>query len=299
MIKQGKHSLKDWIIAVRPWSFTASIFPVIVSYAALLFMGYEPKLGVTIWLLLNIVALHAGGNVWSDCNDFLHGVDTTETAGATTLTSGLFTEKTLRRLSLIILFFCAISGLLMAILIDTQLLWIGLTGSLLLFIYPWMKYHMLGDINILLCYGVLPTLAVSIGATGTYVFKTLYYVMPVALITLSILHGNNMRDMESDRHSGIHTLCISIGKTASTILYILEVSIPFVWVLLLDWRAALPTLLTIPLLIRNIRFAILGWRKYDNKQWLLLDQQSAQLQLTFALTFSIGLFIRSLSFLCC
>lgn len=30
-----KHSLKDWLIAVRPWSFPASAMPVIVTLAYL------------------------------------------------------------------------------------------------------------------------------------------------------------------------------------------------------------------------------------------------------------------------
>ena len=36
-----KHSLKDWMIAVRPWSFPASSMPVVVTLAYLYWMRQD------------------------------------------------------------------------------------------------------------------------------------------------------------------------------------------------------------------------------------------------------------------
>ena len=36
-----KHSLKDWMIAVRPWSFPASSMPVVVTLAYLYWMQQD------------------------------------------------------------------------------------------------------------------------------------------------------------------------------------------------------------------------------------------------------------------
>lgn len=61
-----KHSLKDWMIAVRPWSFPASSMPVVVTLAYLYWMQQDINWVNGIWALLNIVVFHAAGNTWSD-----------------------------------------------------------------------------------------------------------------------------------------------------------------------------------------------------------------------------------------
>ncbi len=295
IMEQNKvHSFKEWLFATRPWSFTASALPVIAGTAALWHMGMAPNLWIALWLTLNVVVIHASGNVWSDCKDYLRGVDTTEAIGVTNLTSGLFQEKELRYFSIILLAIAAVSGIVMVSIVDLRLLWLGVAGCLLSIIYPWMKYNALGDLNILLCYGVLPALAAGVAASGIWAPILLLYVMPVALITLSILHANNTRDIASDRKAGIHTMCMTLGSGWSTIIYILEVTMPYIWVLWLDWRAALPILLTLPLLIRNIRLAVAAWKQKDNTPIHTLDQLSAQLQLTFAVLLSIGLVVSKL-----
>ena len=39
-----KHSFKDWMIAVRPWSFPASAMPVVVTLAYLFWMKEDINL---------------------------------------------------------------------------------------------------------------------------------------------------------------------------------------------------------------------------------------------------------------
>ena len=81
-----KHSFKDWMIAVRPWSFPASAMPVVVTLAYLFWMKEDINWANGIWALLNIVVFHAAGNTWSDYFDYKQGVDMKDTFGAKTLT---------------------------------------------------------------------------------------------------------------------------------------------------------------------------------------------------------------------
>ena len=87
------HSFKDWMIAVRPWSFPASAMPVVVTLAYLFWMKEDINLANGIWALLNIVVFHAAGNTWSDYFDYKQGVDMKDTFGAKTLTYKMFTPK--------------------------------------------------------------------------------------------------------------------------------------------------------------------------------------------------------------
>ena len=46
-----KHSLKDWMIAVRPWSFPASSMPVVVTLAYLYWMRQDINWVNGIWII--------------------------------------------------------------------------------------------------------------------------------------------------------------------------------------------------------------------------------------------------------
>ena len=102
-----KNSFKEWLIAVRPWSFTASAMPVIVTLGYLFWSGADVNWTNGIWALLNIIVFHAAGNTWSDYFDYRTGVDAADTFGVHTLTDGQFTPREIYRLAL---------GLLMAAL---------------------------------------------------------------------------------------------------------------------------------------------------------------------------------------
>ena len=106
-----KHSFKDWMIAVRPWSFPASAMPVAVTLAYLFWMKEDINWANGIWALLNIVVFHAAGNTWSDYFDYKQGVDMKDTFGAKTLTDKMFTPKEIYRLSLVLLLAALAGGL--------------------------------------------------------------------------------------------------------------------------------------------------------------------------------------------
>ena len=105
-----KHSLKDWMIAVRPWSFPASSMPVVVTLAYLYWMRQDINWVNGIWALLNIIVFHAAGNTWSDYFDYKHKVDARDTFGAKTLTDGMFTPREIYRLSMALLAVALVAG---------------------------------------------------------------------------------------------------------------------------------------------------------------------------------------------
>ena len=61
-----KHSFKEWLVAVRPWSFPASAMPVLVTLAYLHWGHGSVDWLNGLWALVNIVLFHASGNTWSD-----------------------------------------------------------------------------------------------------------------------------------------------------------------------------------------------------------------------------------------
>ena len=126
----GKHSFREWMIAVRPWSFPASAMPVLVTLGCL-FARHEDINWVNgVWALLNIVIFHAAGNTWSDYFDYRRHVDAQDTFGVKTLTSGMFTPKEIYRLSLTLLLVALLAGIGLWLRTGMPLLYIGFAGLL-------------------------------------------------------------------------------------------------------------------------------------------------------------------------
>jgi len=290
------HSLKEWLIAIRPWSFPASSMPVIITFCYLLWTEQQPNLWLSLWALLAIILFHAAGNTWSDYFDYKKGVDGEDTYGVTTITKGMFSPKEIIRLSMSLLCVSIIAGLGLFYYTGWPLLLIGLGGFMGTVFYPYLKFHALGDVDIFLCYAILPALGTSYVATGTFHLDTFYAVLPVGLITVAILHVNNTRDRDTDKRAGITTLSLCVGKKVSVIIYELELLLPFLAATLsFIICSTLPLLCTIvwlsfPMAISNIR----TMKKYQKEGYTVishLDEKTAALQLTYSLLLSLGLLL--------
>lgn len=289
-----KHTFKQWLIAVRPWSFPASSMPVIVSFCYLLWAGYDVNLWLALWALGNIVVFHAAGNTWSDYFDFKKEVDRDDTFGVKTMTTNMFSSQEIMRLSLGLLAVALTSGLVMMCVVGWQLLWIGLGGLVCSVCYPFFKYHALGDLDIFIAYALLPALGTSFVATGTFHPDVFYAVVPVGLITVGILHVNNTRDREPDRRAGIVTFAILVGRKASAVIYVLELALPYLLTtIFLAVCGTMPILsvlmwLTFPLAIGNIR-AMQCFLTEGEAAIGTVDVRTAMLQMLYSLTLSISL----------
>ena len=156
-----KHVLKDWLVAVRPWSFPASAMPVAVTLAYLYWMQQDVNWTNGVWALLNIIVFHAAGNTWSDYFDYKHHVDREDTHGVRTLTGGLFRPQEIFRLSLSLLVVALIAGVGVMLRTGLPLLYIGIGGAACTLLYPALKYRALGDVVIFVAYAMLPMLGTA------------------------------------------------------------------------------------------------------------------------------------------
>ena len=280
------------MVAVRPWSFPASAMPVIVTLGYL-FARHDSVDWVNgVWALLNIVVFHAAGNTWSDCLDYRKGVDAEDTFGARTLTTGMFSYREILMLSTVLLAVAVAGGVGLWLRTGMPLLYIGIGGVLCTVLYPILKYNALGDLVIFCAYALLPTLGTSYVAVSVIDPTVLMIAVPVGLITVAILHCNNLRDIATDSRAHISTFAMRIGPRASVLVYCLEILIPFLWLTvcvfcgvfswwcLLVWAAFVPAL-------QNVRSALL-YRKNGASAISGLDEATARLQLLFSLLLTVG-----------
>ena len=295
MENKKKHSFKDWVLATRPWSFPASAMPVLVTLAYLNWCDYKVDWIAGVWALLNIVIFHAAANTWSDYFDYKRGVDREDAIGGMSIVSGEFQAGEIKWLAACLLSVAVAVGVNLMYYAGLPVLYFGLAGCALILLYPWLKYHALGDLDIFLTYSVLPILGTSYVATGDLRTESIWLMLPIGLITVGILHVNNARDIEQDSRAGIKTFAMLIGKRASVVFYIAELMLPFVCILVAAICGAMPwwalvVVLALKPAIDNCR-AMAKLPTEGMKALVGVDEKTAQLQLMFSLLLSISLFV--------
>ena len=298
MENNKKHSFKAWVLATRPWSFPASAMPVLVTLVYLGWCGYAIDWMSGIWALLNIVVFHAAGNTWSDYFDYKRGVDREDAIGGMSIVSGEFQAVEIKRLAWCLLTVAVAAGIGLMLYAGLPVLYFGLAGCVLIMLYPWLKYHALGDLDIFLTYSVLPILGTSFVATGYLHKEVLWLMLPIGLITVGILHVNNSRDIEQDTRAGIKTFAMLIGKRASVVFYIAELMLPFVAILVAAICGAMPwwslvVVIALKPALENCR-AMLRFPTEGMKALIGIDEKTAQLQLMFSLLLSVSLFVAAM-----
>ena len=298
-MRKKKHTFREWMMAVRPWSFPASAMPVAATLGYLFARGAEVDWLNGVWALLNIVVFHAAGNTWSDYFDYKRRVDAEDTYGVHTLTTGLFSPREIYRLSWALLSVALVAGVGLMLRSGWPLLYIGIGGLLCSVLYPFLKYRACGDYVIFVAYALLPTLGTAYAATRQMDWTVLLLAVPIGLITVAILHCNNTRDMRTDRRAHIRTLAMALGGRASVWLYCFEVVFPFLWIsgcalagllplwTLLVWAAFLPAWM-------NVRMVV-GYFRGGATAIAQLDEATAKLQLLFSLVLTVAFIVSGLT----
>jgi len=297
-MNKQKRTLKDWVIASRPWSFTASLIPVIAITAYLYWKsgieGWENCNWVNAFLSLPmLIFLQAAGNLIGDYYDHIRGVDLPGSLnGVRHIQSGKFTPREVLHYGYVMLAIAALLGLLILWRSDWSALWIGAAGLAMVWFYPWLKYHALGDVDVLFGYALLPALGVSFVVTGIYHWEVLLICLSFGLLTVAILHANNTRDILNDKRAGIQTMCISLGGVISQKIYVVELIVPYLLIPLFYYLELCPvwtfaTWLTIPLAVKHCR-RMMAAQPLAEEPIANLDQQTAQLQMTFGLIMAVS-----------
>lgn len=150
----------------------------------------------------------------------------------------------------------------------------------------------MGDLVIFVAYGLLPTVGTVYAATLHVDWHVLYLAVPVGLITVAILHCNNLRDMSTDSRARIRTFAMGIGTRASVWVYCFEILFPFLWITgcvvagilpglcLVAWSAVVTAL-------KNARMMI-GVSRNGLDSISRLDEYTSKLQLQFSVFLIIG-----------
>lgn len=286
--------MKKWFMITRPWSFVVSATPVVATTA---YLFYNYGAGNINWInavlaLVGIVLFHAAGNLHSDYYDYKTGIDNPAAYCVQSLINGDFKPEQYRNFSRILLAIGVVIGLILTLRSSWQLLVIGGVGCLLTLLYPWTKFHALGDLDIFVVFGILPMLGTSLVVTGAIDCSTLLLTIPVGCITVAVLHANNTRDIPTDIKAGAKSFASVIGPAAGVWYYTILVTLPCIFTIVaailgyFPWWCLL-ILLSLPIVVQNIRqaqrFKTDGIAAFNQ-----LDLMTAKLQMISGITLCLG-----------
>ena len=286
--------MKKWFLITRPWSFVVSATPVVATTVYLL---YKYGAGNIDWInavlaLVGIILFHAAGNLHSDYYDYKTGIDNPDAFCVQSLLNGEFKPSQYRNFSWILLALGIVIGLILTLRSSWMLLVIGGIGCLLTLLYPWTKFHALGDLDIFIIFGILPMLGTSLVVTGAVDYSTLLLAIPVGCITVAVLHANNTRDIPTDTKAGAKSFASVIGPAASVWDYIILISLPIIYTIVVTILGYFPwwcllIMLSLPIVIKNIRQA-LRFKVDGIAAFNQLDLMTAKLQMISGITLCLG-----------
>lgn len=275
------------LVAMRPWSFTASAVPVLVTAKLL---GKLFTFDCARVLGMGILA-QAAGNLINSYYDYVKKIDTKEAAGDESIVAGHISPGSCLPLTAL-----CVGG---ATIIVSDALrtvpafraWFATGIGLALFYTapPFsLKYRALGDLVILAAFGPVIMQACSTVLTGESDNSLNAYGVPIAILTEGILWANNARDIEADTGAGVRTVCASIGFKASRTVYTGMLFTSYAaCCLLAAWRRK-PGLL-LPLLTLPIMHQVLSQFKEGKEEMKEAPDRTAQLHLPFGLMMVLGL----------
>lgn len=292
-------TIKDWIIATRPWSFPASVMPVIVAIAYTFYIyGVSDTVnwGFGLLAIVGIILIHAGGNLISDFHDYNKGIDNKETVCVQTIVSGLFKPSEVLWYGLILLLIGSFIGLYLVVFhFGVKLLLIGLFGIGSAIGYYLFKFRALGDLLIFLAFGPMAMLGSGVVLTGDLDPMYMILSIPIGLITVSILHANNTLDIESDTKAGIKTFASILGVKWSVFYYkgLLGLAALIIIGLALVGKiplyAIVSVLIVAPLMMNCQK--TMGQAQQNISALVGLDESTAKLQMAFSVALSLALII--------
>jgi 1,4-dihydroxy-2-naphthoate octaprenyltransferase len=224
----------DWIAGARVFTLSMSVSPVLVGTGAAA-VANDP--GEFHWVrallcLAVAVCLQVGVNYSNDYSDGIRGTDEHRVGPFRLVGSGRARPKTVLTVALAFFGVAAVAGLILTVI--TGLWWllaVGAAAILAAWFYTGGRrpygYNALGELFVFVFFGLVATLGTAYVQSFVLNQEAWLGAIGVGLIAVATLIVNNIRDITQDREAGKRTLTVLIGNTASRVLYIVCLLVPF------------------------------------------------------------------------
>ena len=234
-MENNRSRIQAWLEAARPKTLPASFSPVLVG-CALAYRDGVFKLAPAILCVLVALLAQIASNFANDYFDFKKGADKEDRLGPErAVASGWITPKAMLWGTFITLGLSCLCGCFLLFFAGWELIGVGIAIAICVLAYsagPFpLAYNGLGDVCVLLFYGVIPVCFTYY--IQTLSFSLLFFSLSVALglLSVNILVVNNYRDYVQDKAARKRTTIVLFGRRFGRVFYILNECVAFLLVL--------------------------------------------------------------------
>lgn len=210
------NSLSAWILAVRPYSLGNSVIIVAVA-SALAYTDGGFRLVPALLCLAFAVLMQCTANLVNDLWDSLKGADNPDRLGPDrAFAKGFITMRAMKwGIALFTLASC-IAGCGLLFYGGLWLVAVGAACVVAAYLYtagPYpLAYHGLGDVAVVIFFGIVPVGFTYYLQTGCWTTETTLVAVACGLVIDTMLMLNNFRDMNEDAAAHKRTIVVMLGK---------------------------------------------------------------------------------------
>ena len=209
-------SVYNWYMATRPFSFTASVIPVLIGT---FLAAHEGEFRPSIFALVVVasVLVHAGSNLVNDYYDHVKGADAPHQLGrGGMIQRGLISPRAILLFGLVLFALATTIGLLIVYIVGWPVLLFTLPSLAAAYLYTGgpkpLAYVALGEITVFIFMGPMIVVGSYYVQTQSVSWTAFLISIPIGLLVTAILQANNIRDISDDAAAGKRTLATYIGR---------------------------------------------------------------------------------------
>lgn len=284
-----------WLHAIRPKTLFASIAPIIVGSAVAHHEGGFDALTALVALAVAVL-LQIISNLANDYFDHKRGTDEQRVGPLRVMQAGLVTDRQMQIAISLCIALAIASGLYLVYQGGWPIFIAGLLAVICAVAYtggPFpLGYHALGDLFVFIFFGLVGVAGSAYVQTNDLTTLAIVASLPIACLATGIIVTNNLRDIESDRAAGKHTLATVLGRKGTIYEYltllVAAYTVPVVMAVFMDlpW-AWLVVPVTLPLALPL--GAAIG--KATGRELVPVLVGTSRLTFIFAVVFAFGIIL--------
>lgn len=280
-------SIRPYFTALRPWTLSASLTPVLLGAVLSYKTHGQFSLTVATVSTLTVLAVHAAGNLVNTYFDYIQGVDSISegTEDRTLVDSHLQPPQVVNLAAY--LYGCGMIGLWALMFLSQArsehlagLFFGGLSSSFLYSGGIGLKYYVLGDVLVIITFGPLAVLFSYVVQCGHLSATPLLLAFPLALNMEAIIHSKHTRHISEHQQAGIVSLAVLLGHQGSYLLFALLLFLPYF--ILVYWIMQYSVFFGLPLATLLYAFG-LERRFRESRGQVRVSSELARLNLTLGL----------------
>ena len=211
-----------WFLAARPKTLTASLVPIIAATGLAHGLGFSIQWWIVVCALMASFCIQVGTNFVNDAMDFKKGADTETRLGPMRVTQqGHFTFKQVMIFATLFFALSVLFGIPLVIQGGVPILVIGLFSIAMGYAYTSgpipLAYNGLGDLFVILFFGLIAVGGIFFLLTGTYIVEAFVVGLQIGFLSTVLIAINNLRDMNADKLVNKKTLAVRLGLTGGRI----------------------------------------------------------------------------------